>query len=117
VLPYFAGIGSSDDIAPRRRASGAPVAAAHRLQCRAMSAMNPTDPKIDRWLRKQPPRVELALRYSIRGRLPKAKANRAFSARIDELFAAINPSEDEHADILRHAREIGATMERELAGT
>jgi hypothetical protein len=29
---------------------------------------NPIDPKIDRWLREQPPRVELALRYSLRAR-------------------------------------------------
>jgi hypothetical protein len=38
----------------------------------AVPVSNPTDPKIDRWLRKQPPRVELALRYSIRGRFMKA---------------------------------------------
>jgi hypothetical protein len=26
------------------------------------------DPKLDPWLRRQPPRVELALRYSLRAR-------------------------------------------------
>jgi hypothetical protein len=36
------------------------------LQCFIMVLIdNPSDSKIDRWLRKQPPRVELALRYSL----------------------------------------------------
>jgi hypothetical protein len=39
----------------------------------------------------------------------------SLNARIDELFAAIKPDEDEYAAILRHAREIGEAMERELS--
>jgi len=45
-----------------------------------------SDPKIDRRLGKRPPRVELALRYSIRGQFPEAKASPRFSARVDELL-------------------------------
>jgi hypothetical protein len=45
----------------------------------------------------------------------KAKTSRAFSRRVDELFALIGPSQDEFAAILRHSRAIGEAMERELA--
>jgi len=75
---------------------------------------NPTDPKIDRWLREQPPRVELALRYSIRGRFMRAKTSPTFNARVDELFALLQPGEDELAAIMRHAREIGQRIEGHL---
>lgn len=51
---------------------------------------DPTDPKIDRWLRSQKPRVELALR----GRFDAAKGSPAFAMRIDELFAQLNPTND-----------------------
>jgi hypothetical protein len=76
-----------------------------------MPIPSPTNPKLDRWLRKQPPRVELALRYSIRGRFDDAKASRAFNARVDELFAVLKPGEDELAAIVRHAREIGQAID------
>ena len=79
-----------------------------------MPVSSPTDPKIDRWLRKQPLRVELALRYSIRGRFHGAKANPAFNARVDELFELLRPSEDEFATILRQAREIGRAIEGQI---
>jgi hypothetical protein len=62
------------------------------------------------------PRVELALRYSIRVRFRNLSDSRAFSARIDELLSVLSPSEDEYAAILRHAREIGAAMEHHLSG-
>jgi hypothetical protein len=81
--------------------------------CR-LSTIRPTRPKIDRWLRKQPPRVELALRYSIRGRFRNLGDHRAFNARIDELFATLKPGEDELAAIVRHAREIGQAIEGQL---
>ena len=76
----------------------------------ASSLSDPNSPKIDRWLRKQPTKVELALRYSIRGRFRNLGDNRAFNARINELY----PSEDEYAAILRHAREIGKAMGEHL---
>lgn len=80
-----------------------------------MRAMvNPNDPKIDRWLRSQEPRVELALRYSIRGRSMEAKTNAAFNARVDELFALLKPDEGEPAAIMRHARELGAAIDGQL---
>jgi hypothetical protein len=82
-----------------------------------MPVYDPTDPKIDRWLRQQPPKVELALRYSMRGRFRNIIARHHFNARIDELFAQIAPSGDEYAAILRHAREIGEALERDLADT
>ena len=63
------------------------------------------DPKIEDWLRAHEPRNELTLWYSIRGRFHSAKGSAAFSARVDELFAALNPDEDELAAILRYARE------------
>jgi hypothetical protein len=72
------------------------------------------DPKLDRWLRRQPPRVELALRYATRGQFDTAKSSRAFNARIDELFATLNPDEDALAAIVRHAREIGGALEQHL---
>jgi hypothetical protein len=75
---------------------------------------NRTDPKLDRWLRKQPPRVELALRYSIRGRFQKAKASPAFNARVDELFDLLKRGEDELAAIVRHARELGQAIDGQI---
>jgi hypothetical protein len=36
------------------------------------------------------------------------------TARIDELFAVIEPDEDELAAILRHSRQIGAAIEQHL---
>jgi hypothetical protein len=79
-----------------------------------MPISSPTDPKLNRWLRKQPPRVELALRYSMRGRFMKAKASSAFNARVDELFAVLKPGEDELAAIVRHAREIGQAIDGQI---
>lgn len=70
--------------------------------------IDPTDPKIDRWLRRQEPRVELVLRYWMRGHIPAAKTSAGFTVRIDELFNLLRPSADEHAAILRHARAIRA---------
>jgi hypothetical protein len=81
-----------------------------------MQINNPSDPKLDRWLRKQPPRLELALRYAMRGRFRNIIARHHFSARIDELFGQLAPDGDEYAAILRHAREIGEAMEKELDG-
>jgi len=52
--------------------------------------------------------VELALRYSIRGRFDNAKNSARFNVRVDELFATIKPDEEELAAIVRHAHEIGA---------
>ncbi len=80
---------------------------------RRMRITDPSDPKLDRWLRTQPPRVELALRYAIRGRFRNVAARRVFNARVDELFGQIAPDGDDYAAILRHAREIGEAMERE----
>lgn len=77
---------------------------------------DPTDPKLDRWLGKQPPRVELALRNAVRGRYRNIAARRAFDARVDELFAIIAPNNDEYAAIIRHAREIGRSMREQLDG-
>jgi len=71
---------------------------------------NTTDPAIDDWLRRHQPRTELALRYSMRGQFDAAKNSATFNARIDELFAAIHPSEHEYAAILRSAREIGSSV-------
>jgi hypothetical protein len=80
----------------------------------APAVTRPTDPKIDRWLRRQPPRVELALRYAVRGRFDEAKSNTAFNARVDELFAILKPGEDELAVIVRHSRQIGAVIEQHI---
>ena len=84
---------------------------------RRMRITDPSDPKLDRWLRIQPPRVELALRYAIRGRFRNVAAQRAFNARVDELFGQIAPDGDDYAAILRHAREIGESMEQGFADT
>jgi len=75
---------------------------------------NLSDPTIDRWLRRHQPRTELAMRCSMRSQFDAANDNAAFNARIDELFAAINPSEDEYAAILRSAREIGVALAKVL---
>ena len=79
-----------------------------------MPITDPRDKRIDRWLRKQPPQVELALRYSIRARF--RNGDRKMSARIDKLFQVIRPSEDELAAILRHANQIGVAMAKQLDG-
>jgi hypothetical protein len=77
---------------------------------------NPTDPEIDVWLRRHQARTELALRCSMRGQFDAAKNSADFNARIDELFAALYPSEAEYAALLSRAREIGAAVATVLNG-
>jgi hypothetical protein len=77
---------------------------------------DPSDPKLDKWLRKQPPKVELALRDAMRSRFRNIIERHHFDARVDELFGQIAPDGDEYGAILRHAREIGDAMEKEIAG-
>lgn len=72
---------------------------------------NSTDPQIDRWMRTLEPRIELALRYCMRGQFQKAKASPTFNRRIDELFALLKPDEGELAAIVEHAREIGKAID------
>ena len=79
-----------------------------------MRIIDPSDPKFDLWLRTQPPRVELALRYAIRGCFRNVAARRACNARVDELFGQIAPDGDDYASILRHAQEIGEAIDREI---
>lgn len=79
-----------------------------------MPVTGSTDPKLDKWLAKQPPRIELALRYAIPGKFMAHSGALAHTARIDQLFAAVNPSEDELAVIMRHSGEIRIAMERGL---
>jgi hypothetical protein len=74
----------------------------------------PADPKIDRWLRRQPPRVELALRYAARGRFDDTKSSARFNARVDELSALLQPNEDELAAVMQKARTLGAATEQQL---
>jgi hypothetical protein len=69
-----------------------------------------TDPLVDRWLRCHRPRTELTLRYSMCGQFDAAKHSANFNARIQELFAAIHPSENEYAAIQRGACVIGAAV-------
>ena len=78
-----------------------------------MRINNPADPKLDLWLRTQPPRVELALRYAMRGRFSECRRCHAFNARIDELFGQIAPDGDDYAAILR---TLGGTMKDISAG-
>jgi len=77
-------------------------------------AHNPSDPTIDAWLRRHQPRTELALRCSMREKFNAAKNNAGFTARIDELFTVINPTDDEYAEILRRARELGSALAKIL---
>jgi hypothetical protein len=53
------------------------------------------------------------MRYAIRGKFMSHGRTLAHTARIDELFDMLNPSEDEIAVIMRHAGEI--RLEREIA--
>ena len=76
-----------------------------------MVRADPTDPKIDDWLLAQEPGNEFALRYSIRGRFHSAELSAAFNARVDELFAILDPDEGELAAILRCARERGEAID------
>jgi hypothetical protein len=59
------------------------------------ATIHPTGPRIDRWRREQPAHVELAMRYAIRGKFLEHGGTLAHTARIDELFAMLNPSENE----------------------
>jgi len=54
------------------------------------------------------------MRYAIRGKFLEHGRTLAHTARIDELFAMLNPSEDELAAIVRHAGEIRLAMEKEI---
>jgi hypothetical protein len=80
----------------------------------SMEIDDPTTPRVERWLRRQEPQTELAFRYCLRGRFPKAKANPLFNARVEELFEELKPDEDELAGIMCRAREIGHAIERYL---
>jgi hypothetical protein len=75
---------------------------------------NSTDPWIDRWLRSREPRIELAVRYCLLGRFPKAQASLAFARRIDELVGLLKPNEDELAAITQYAREIGQVIDGQI---
>jgi hypothetical protein len=79
-----------------------------------MISGDPRDPALIAWLRTVEPRQELCIRYAMRGRFMACRADRAFAARIDELFALLNPNEDEYAAILRDARAIGAAIVKEI---
>lgn len=58
--------------------------------------------------------MELVLGYSLRVRF--RNGDRRMDARIDELLAKLNPDEDELAAILKHSHQIGAAMQKEMAG-
>jgi type VI secretion system (T6SS) baseplate-like injector VgrG len=75
---------------------------------------DPTSPKIDRRLRRQPPRVELALRYAVRGAFGTATGRWTGESMSYLRFAMLDPSENELAAILRRSREIGAAMGAQL---
>ena len=79
-----------------------------------MPASDPQDPALIAWLRTLEPRQELCIRYTVRGQFTACRADQAFNARVDELFALLNPDEDEYADILRDARLIGAVLTKEI---
>jgi hypothetical protein len=100
----------------RRYRTPLPVAASipSAMPAKAVRTTDPRDPRIDRWLRRQPPRIELALRYAVRGRFRNLDDHRAFDSRLNELFEPIAPDEDEYAAILSHAREIGQAMSRQI---
>jgi hypothetical protein len=74
--------------------------------------MDTKDPKTEKWLRSRPPKTELAMRYALRGLFRDGDRKR--DARIQELLREINPTEQEHAEILEHSLEIRATMVKEL---
>ena len=77
-------------------------------------SFSPRDPKIDKWLRSIEPRQELAVRYAMRERFPEICADRVFTARIDELRAALNPDETQLAMILADARAIAGKLDELL---
>lgn len=81
-----------------------------------MAVTDPRDPKIDRWLRSLEPRQELTVRYAMREHFPTVRADRKFSARVDELRAALNPDEDQLAMIIRDARLVGNQLGELLDG-
>ena len=78
-----------------------------------MPATNPTDLKIDCWLRSQVPRTEPTLLYSLRDWFRYD----AMTARIDEPFANLKPTEDELAAIMRHSREKGQAIDGQIGPT
>lgn len=79
-------------------------------------ATDPLDPQFDRWLRSIEPRSELVMRYAMRIRWPEVRANRKFSARIDELQAQLPTDEDYLALIQKDARTAAEKMEELIEG-
>jgi hypothetical protein len=55
---------------------------------------NPLSLDIDKWLRSIDPRQELVVRLALRGKYQAVRGDRAFGARIDELWAQLNPNHD-----------------------
>lgn len=80
------------------------------------STGDPLDPAIERWLRSIEPRQELTVRYAMRARFPTVRASRKFTARIDEVRAALNPNEDQLAMIIADARLVEESLDELLDG-
>ena len=74
-----------------------------------MPVTDPRDPSIDKWLRSLEPRQEL-----VRARFPEVRADRAITARIDELSASLNMDEDRLAMILDDARLVAKSIDELL---
>ena len=83
-----------------------------------MTTTDPLDPKIDKWLRSTEPRQELVVRFAMRLRYPKVRANRDFSNRIDDLRRVLGLVDDPDrlAMIIADARMVEDKIEELIDG-
>ena len=79
---------------------------------------DPLDPKVGKWLRSLEPRQELVVRFAMRLRYPKVRANRDFSNRIDDLrtVLALVDDPDRLAMIIADARMVADKIDELIDG-
>jgi hypothetical protein len=104
----------------RRKRTGQKAGASARRRQRGATRgkIDPRDPRLLALLRSLDPRRELATRYALRGMfLANIGADRAFSARINELRKQLRLADKGFAEVLQEADAIGHSMLAEMTGT
>lgn len=82
----------------------------------ARARADPRDPAIDAWLRSLKPQAELVARFALRAKFPSVRADPAFSARINQLMAAINPDARQLYAILNDAKRLETNISAGIGG-
>ena len=75
---------------------------------------DPRSPEVLAWLDAMPVAKRLTVMQAMAFAFPRLTNDRDWNARLDALRAELNPTVDEHEDILMEAGKIGGRMKRNL---